>query len=108
MLAKNTELITIREMSELRVEALYEYPIKSCAGTKLPAVKVMEQGLGFDRFFMLVGENNEFISQRTEPRLALVKPAIVESHIDGDLLVDLFAPGIQDTDILYIPNPYIE
>jgi MOSC domain-containing protein len=55
-------------LSELRV-----YPVKSCRGLSLEASPVDRFGLQLDRAFMVVGAGDgRFVSQREEPRLALV------------------------------------
>jgi len=66
-------------MSELRVENLYTYPIKSCAGISLQYADVFERGLENDRYFMVTDSEGNFISQRTKPELALVEPDILDS-----------------------------
>jgi len=60
------------------VQSLHFYPIKSCAGVDLKSADISPRGITNDRGFLLVDENNRFISQRTEPKLALVKVAMGE------------------------------
>ena len=93
-------------MSEIKVEALYEYPIKSCAGVQRSVTQINERGLGLDRHFMLIDENYQMISQRTEPRLALVQPNILEADSDGNVLMEVSAPGVEPTEILHAPESY--
>ena len=70
-----------------RVFGVFVYPLKGAAGIPLGAAEL--DGLGFvhDRRWMVVDERGEFISQRTRPRLALIRPVL-----EGDALV-LQAPG---------------
>lgn len=51
-------------MNELVVSALYTYPIKSCSGVSLTSAKIDARGLLHDRRWMLIDQNNKFISQR--------------------------------------------
>lgn len=53
------------------------YPIKSLAGISLEESKIERRGLEFDRRWMLVDENNKFLTQREFPRMATVKTGIL-------------------------------
>src|SRR5687767_1694620 len=55
------------------------YPVKSLKGISLESAIVEERGLQFDRRWMLVDENKQFITQREVPRMATVK-----LEVDGD------------------------
>ena len=55
---------------------LYIYPIKSLGGIALDKAMVANRGLQFDRRFMLVDDNNSFITQRSQPKLALFRTTI--------------------------------
>jgi uncharacterized protein len=68
-------------MSALTLTAIHVYPIKSAAGLSPAAWQVDEFGLRLDRRWMLVDRVGRFISQRTHPRLALVRPALGEGAI---------------------------
>ncbi|MGE0800410.1 MAG: MOSC domain-containing protein [Lautropia sp.] len=75
------------------VTDLFSYPIKSCGGVRLDAADLWETGLYLDRFWMVVDGDGRFVSQRTEPRLALVSTALrFES-------VQIRAPGMLRLDI---------
>jgi uncharacterized protein YcbX len=71
-----------------RIAALYTYPIKSCAGISADTMRFDALGPIDDRRWMLVDEHDDFITQRDQPKLALVRTA----RIDGGLRV--FAPGM--------------
>ena len=58
------------------VSSLHIYPIKSCAGIDLTAVRFDERGPLYDRMFMLVDEAGDFLSQRKLPRMALITPRL--------------------------------
>lgn len=58
------------------VSALHVYPIKSCRGLELKAVRFDHLGPLYDRRFMLVDETGRFLTQRELPRLALIEPRL--------------------------------
>jgi hypothetical protein len=60
-------------MPSLTISAIYIYPIKSLGGISLDAAQVEEKGLQYDRRWLLVDANNQFLSQRTYPQMALLK-----------------------------------
>jgi uncharacterized protein len=67
--------------NKLIVTGLYIYPIKSCAGISLTFSLVEPRGLAFDRRWMLIDENNTFISQRNHASLALIHVALTENAL---------------------------
>jgi uncharacterized protein len=73
-------------MKELRLSEIWIYPVKSLGGIRLNSAKVFEKGLQFDRRWMLVDENGLFMTQRTNPRMALFKLAI-----NGNTFIITFA-----------------
>jgi uncharacterized protein len=70
------------------LHSLYVHPVKSCAGIAVRQGLLIETGLELDRAWMLVDEQGVFITQREQPRLALVQPSLRGS----DML--LRAPGM--------------
>jgi uncharacterized protein len=77
------------------VAELISYPVKGCAGVPLGEAMVTEAGLAHDRTFMVVDADGVFRSQRRDPLLAVVRPAV---SADGGLLT-LRAPGVEDLGI---------
>jgi len=77
-------------MSEqtVSITGLYVHPVKSCARIALERALVTETGLEWDRQWMVVDDQGDFVSQRQLPRLALVRPTLRGS----DLV--LRAPGM--------------
>lgn len=73
-----------------RIARLFVYPVKSCAGIEVEQAVLTETGLDLDRAWMVVDESGEFVTQREEPRLALVQP---QFRRGGSELV-LRAPGM--------------
>ncbi len=78
----------IAPAEDLLLSGLYLHPIKSCAGIAVDEALVIETGLEFDRAWMVVDTEGEFLSQRELPRMALVKPTLRASD------VVLRAPGM--------------
>jgi uncharacterized protein YcbX len=60
---------------------LHVYPVKSCRGLALREARLTPAGLEHDREWMIVRPDGRFVTQREEPRLALIATAL-----DGDAL----------------------
>lgn len=56
------------------VVSLHVYPIKGCRGTALQEAQVTPLGVRYDRGLMLIDSDGARLSQREEPRLALLHP----------------------------------
>lgn len=74
-------------MSNITVSGLFVYPIKGTRGIELSRAHITPLGLQYDRRFLLVDPQGEFLTQREHPSLALV-----ETSIEADSLV-VRAPG---------------
>ncbi|GGG99379.1 MOSC domain-containing protein [Mucilaginibacter phyllosphaerae] len=57
----------------LCISRLFIYPIKSLGGIELNTALLTDRGLQHDRRWMLIDENNRFLSQREHAQLALFK-----------------------------------
>ncbi|MYS95690.1 MULTISPECIES: MOSC domain-containing protein [Streptomyces] len=79
-----------------RVVELSYYPVKGCAGTSATEALLTSAGLVHDRSFMVVSEEGVYRTQRRDPRLAVIRPAVTA---DGERLT-LSAPG---TEALHVP-----
>lgn len=64
------------------VKELYIYPIKSLAGIAIQSNKAEEMGFENDRRWMLLDEENHFITQRNHPNLSQFYPKIKEGKIE--------------------------
>lgn len=64
------------------VKELYIYPIKSLAGIPVQSAKAEEMGFENDRRWMLIDEENQFITQREHPKLSQFYPKIIEDKIE--------------------------
>ncbi len=85
-----------------RITALNIYPVKSCRGIALEQAQITTTGFAFDREWMVVGDNYRFLTQREEPRLALIAPSLDQHHLRlrapdmaEDLAIDVDARGDQ-------------
>jgi len=68
-------------MEILSIEKLIIYPIKSFAGIEVDACNALKSGFEWDRRWMLVDKENNFISQRNHSILALFKTSIENSDL---------------------------
>jgi len=55
------------------VKAIFIYPIKSLGGVSLNSAMAMTEGFEYDRRWMLVDEEGQFLSQRNNSNMALFK-----------------------------------
>lgn len=60
----------------LSISRLYVYPIKSLGGIELNSASLTDRGIEHDRRWMLVDENNRFLTQREFSKMALLRTAI--------------------------------
>lgn len=80
------------------------YPIKSCAGISVKEATLTNAGLSvdavYDREWMLIDEQGQFLTQREHPRMALISP-----RLKSDTL-EVRAPGMLRLEIpLGLPDP---
>lgn len=69
-------IINFMKLTEINV-----YPIKSLKGISLNEAKVENRGLEFDRRWMLVDEQNKFLTQREFPKMATLEVEIKENEL---------------------------
>ena len=77
---------------------IYIYPVKSLAGIAVSEWQVDKNGLQYDRKWMLIDEQNQFLSQRR-----LTKMALIKTQIQHDKLI-LSAPNQQDISLELNPT----
>jgi uncharacterized protein YcbX len=65
----------------LLLSEIYIYPVKSLAGIKLQTAQVEERGLQHDRRWLVIDQNNNFVSQREKPEMELIDVALSESGL---------------------------
>jgi len=68
-------------MNTVRITGLYVYPIKSMKGIALEQAVLTPRGLLHDRRWMVVRSNGRFVTQRDEPRLALVSTRLEDDGV---------------------------
>ena len=73
---------------DIRIASLHLHPVKSCAVLDVTEALLVETGFDLDRHWMVVDGSGEFISQREQPRMALIRAQLRAS----DLV--LRAPGM--------------
>lgn len=56
----------------IKLSELHIYPIKSLGGIRVDQSRVLKPGLEYDRRWMLVDPQGNFLSQRTIPKMALL------------------------------------
>lgn len=57
----------------LQVSELYIYPVKSLGGIALDKAEITDRGFKYDRRWMLIDDNNRFLTQREHYNMALFK-----------------------------------
>lgn len=81
------------------ISQIFIYPVKSCAPLALDRGLLTDQGLEYDRAWMVVDEHGECLSQRELPRLALVQPQMRASDLvlraPGMLALHLSLQGVE-------------
>lgn len=93
----------------LTVSELYIYPIKSLGGIALNTATLTDRGFENDRRWMLVDENDRFLSQREVSNMALLKVQLTEQGLlvknnavpETELLVP-FEPTLSETFIVTV------
>jgi uncharacterized protein YcbX len=88
----------------LTFRELYIYHIKSLGGIALNAATLADRGFEYDRRWMLVDENNQFLSQREVNTMALLKVQLTEQGLlvqhtgkPGTELLIPFQPAITES-----------
>jgi len=83
---------------------LYIYPIKSLGGIALDRANVTRRGLQYDRRYMLVDDNNFFITQRVQPGMALFRTTIEGGKLivyhKGNIAERFYLPLVPELSII--------
>lgn len=72
-------------MNILKTTALFVYPVKGMKGIALEEAQLTDKGLLHDRQWMVVRENGSFVTQRDNPRLALINTSLGEEGVSLSL-----------------------
>lgn len=68
-------------MAEITVSGIFFYPVKSLAGIELDRAGLDPCGIRYDRHWMLVDQEGEFLSQRQLPRMALIRTRLAADRL---------------------------
>jgi uncharacterized protein YcbX len=85
-------------MDSYRLSDIIIYPVKSLAGIHLKHWQVVKTGFQYDRKWMLVDNQGQFLTQRSLPKMALIKTALTSEHLI------LSAPHQQDLSLSLAPT----
>ena len=92
----------------MHVSSLFIYPVKSLKGIPLESAIVEDRGLQYDRRWMLVDENRQFITQREVPLMAAVKIDVgsdgLTAWMNGNMISVPSEPRTGDTATVKIWN----
>lgn len=65
----------------MRLRGLFIYPVKSLRGIAVDVMVLDQWGPVGDRRFLIVDAAGQFLTQRTEPRLALIETALTDESL---------------------------
>ncbi len=63
------------------ISQLFIYPVKSLGGFEINAAHLTDRGFQYDRRWMLVDSNNQFLTQREHTEMVLLQTAIEEDNL---------------------------
>eukprot|EP00271_Cylindrocystis_brebissonii_P004963 TRINITY_DN16926_c0_g1_i1.p1 TRINITY_DN16926_c0_g1~~TRINITY_DN16926_c0_g1_i1.p1 ORF type:complete len:371 (+),score=50.60 TRINITY_DN16926_c0_g1_i1:189-1301(+) len=95
------------------VKQMFIFPIKGCRGIPVSKAIIGPTGFLWDRQWMVVDEKGRFISQRTEPKMALIETEIPEAILQGSCgrveastsVMTLRAPGMDPLEVPLLLSP---
>ncbi|SKC00171.1 MOSC domain-containing protein [Dyadobacter psychrophilus] len=65
----------------MRLSEIWIYPVKSLGGIRLKEAKTEERGLQYDRRWLIIDEENTFITQRVFQQMALIDVALEQNGL---------------------------
>ena len=68
-------------MENLKVSQINIYPVKSCAGLSFESSVIVDTGFEHDREWMIVDDAGNFITQRQDAKLSLIKTTIIPNGV---------------------------
>ena len=68
-------------MSSYTLSDIFIYPVKSLTGIQVAQWQVTKTGFQYDRQWMLIDAQGQFLSQRRLPKMALIKTALTSEHL---------------------------
>lgn len=63
------------------ISQLFIYPVKSLGGIEVTEAQLTDRGFQFDRRWMLVDVNNQFLTQRQHPEMCMLQTAIQDNEL---------------------------
>lgn len=85
-------------MTNLMLRDIYVYPVKSLAGVRVSSCSIVATGFKYDRKWMLIDTDRQFLSQRRLPKMALIKTVLTDSELI------LSAPGMDNLSLSLEPK----
>ncbi|MEO9588114.1 MULTISPECIES: MOSC N-terminal beta barrel domain-containing protein [Marinobacter] len=82
----------------MQVHSLYVYPVKSLAGIQVSSFLLDEFGPADDRRWMIVDSEREFVTQRSNPELAMIKARLDSGQVFVDIPGEGEFPLLPDTE----------
>lgn len=82
----------------ISIKDILIYPVKSCRGMRLDEAMLSATGFAGDRNWMIVDAAGTFVSQREQPRLALVQPSLATDSLR------LAAPNMPNIEVPLVPG----
>lgn len=67
--------------STLILSEIFIYPVKSLGSIRLTQADVEERGLRYDRRWLIIDDNNRFVTQRSYPNMALIEVTITDNGL---------------------------
>lgn len=89
-------------MTDGQITQLFIYPVKSLAGIAVDRIQVTGKGLAGDREWMIVNEDNRFVTQRQLPQMARIQVSLtagglrLESPHAGTIQIDTPAMDVPE------------
>ncbi|CAK4076596.1 unnamed protein product [Aphanomyces euteiches] len=84
--------VTAAQIPSTRVVDLFIYPIKSCGSIRLKTADILKRGLAYDRQWLIVDGKNDFVTQRKQPKMALLQPVL---DVNKPESITLTGPGME-------------
>ncbi|MDD1605439.1 MAG: MOSC domain-containing protein, partial [Methylococcaceae bacterium] len=85
-------------MTSYTLSDIIIYPVKSLAGIHLTQWQVTKTGFQYDRKWMLIDNQGQFLSQRRLPKMALISTALTDNQMI------LSVPNQQDLVLPLVPT----
>jgi uncharacterized protein len=83
----------------IRITAINVYPVKGCRGIGLESARLAATGFEHDREWLIVRPDGRFMTQREEPRLALIETTLVNMQSAAGKTLRLRVPGGNELDV---------